>query len=255
MKKTTAILLALIMVMGLAACNEDNEPQSSVSPRTQENNNDAQERFEELQERVDNSDNSQAEGLFNLFTPQLGVWDGDTLINEWAGIKFTVPAGLTRLSAAEIAMIAEVGTDVMINDGQVSQHDLDLAAATYAYEFFVAGESFMPQMFLMYQRDMMGAIGSPENYVNTTLDMVVDAYLSLGMAAQREPSTTLTIAGEEYYAGSITFEAETVYGTMKGYQDFVVRKEDGMFIVFGLTYAEEEKDLIYNALNSITAVN
>jgi len=220
----------------------DNDTGGALSGEAGVNENDQDE---------DNEDESGTDSAdSNPMGARLGTWDGDTLINEWANISFTVPEGFTRLSEGEMQAVLGLGEDIMVSGGAITEAEIDFSKSTYAYEFFLMGENMYPQIFLMYQADSIGSLGV-EGFFKITIDAVLVAYESMGIAVEVLPSSSIEIAGQEYFLGSTKSEI----GTITLNQDFAIREQGNVFIVFCMTYMDEDKDMVYDAINSVTEAN
>jgi hypothetical protein len=168
---------------------------------------------------------------------QLGSWseDGGTFTNEWSNIKFTLPEGWSAMTEDELNQLLAAGADILVNDGAVSQAELDLSGLKTAYDFGVYTGLGMPNVMLTYENLSLtlGAGNLDEQGYYDVLKEQILAVDSLGLVETGVYDKT--IGDEKYLVGS--FEAlDGLY-----VQDYYIRKDGGVIIAFIVTYNTETR--------------
>ena len=184
---------------------------------------------------------------------QPGSWDGDTFTNEWSNIKLTLPEGFRKLSGDEIKEIMNAGNDAMVNDGTMSQSEIDLSQLTYIYDLVIMDtEDEISMVGLMYQKAL--GVSSAEKYLDSTIDELVTNFSAMGLTAKKLSPSNITIAGGNYYKLGLSMEIpiDLEGNVMSYYQEYAAFKQGDMFIALIIAYTSDTKGEIYDFLSSVT---
>jgi hypothetical protein len=187
---------------------------------------------------------------------QSGTWDGNVFTNESTGIKFTMPeeGGLRRLTESEIMDIVGAGADILVSEGAFTQREIDFGEANSVYEFYVMNDN-ADFVSLMYERASFGV--SIDDYVNIMEENLIGMYEALGLTVRVPPSSSVTVAGEQFKKITVTIEDIVIdfFGnTITLYQDYYMRKQGNIFIGICVSYDNESTADFKNIINAFSAV-
>lgn len=147
MKKAIAVLCTLALCAGLCACGKTPSASSSAASKSAgapaasssaASSASASSAAPSKAASAGASASSSAAQSAAGTAARLGRWDGDTYVNEWANIKFTLPKGWRALSAQEIAKVVGAGTDIIAGDTGTDKNNLSAQTSkTDTYAFYV----------------------------------------------------------------------------------------------------------------------
>jgi hypothetical protein len=166
---------------------------------------------------------------------QTGTWseDGTVFTNEWSELKFTLPDGYVASSDEELAEMS-----------------VDMPHAFY--DFFVQpsdGTGF-PNMLLIYE-NMAWSVATnslDENRYFDVMSIQFKEMESQGTVYSEIERTTETVAGAEWACAKYSIDDGT------DFQDYYMRKVDGVMYEVIVTYSEDTADAAATLLSAITAI-
>lgn len=229
MKRTLSLILAILLTLSvLAGCGDAKTPETSDPIETTE-------AAEPTTEPTEPSEPSVPETTVPETVPEttapmdepesttpvleerpltLGVVDGSTYTNSYAGFGFTLGEGWSILPADQLQELPEQVKDAVagtqIGDAMQNVQQFTDVMAENANEFVsmnVLMQKVGAQEMLMYM------MLSEEDLLDTTLtqkDAMIDAYSAMGMTVSSMEKVTVTFLGEEHFALKTVAETQGV---------------------------------------------
>ena len=230
MKKVLSVLLAMLMLLSLVACGEDNKPASSV------NNTPATSTVESKDESSDTSSNDIAEE--KLFVR--GVVENNVYTNEFAGVRFTAPEAMTFYTDEEIAAVYgaseemfNITLDTSIIYDMYAMNPETGATVNVNYE----------NMGLLY-----GSLLTAESYLAASKSNLEAVFNNTpGMNVTSLEQSTVNVGGEEMPCINLVIDING----MSLYETLVTKEADNYMMVFTVgALSTEEIDTILAGLEN-----
>ncbi|MBR4889309.1 MAG: hypothetical protein IKU17_09205 [Clostridia bacterium] len=230
MKKVLSVLLAMLMLLSLVACGEDNKPASSV------NNTPATSTVESKDESSETSSNDIAEE--KLFVR--GVVENNVYTNEFAGVRFTAPEAMTFYTDEEIAAVYgaseemfNITLDTSIIYDMYAMNPETGATVNVNYE----------NMGLLY-----GSLLTAESYLAASKSNLEAVFNNTpGMNVTSLEQSTVNVGGEEMPCINLVIDING----MSLYETLVTKEADNYMMVFTVgALSTEEIDTILAGLEN-----
>ncbi len=225
MKKIISVLLALLMLLSLCACGEDNEVSSIVSSSPATSTLESKEETgSETSSEISSGDIAE-EKLFVR-----GEVDGNVYTNEFAGVRFTAPAGMVFYSDAEIAAVYGASEEMF-------NITLD---TSLVYDMYASNAETGATVNINYENMglLYGAILDADAYLSQSMGGLEDVFNSTaGMSVTSIEKSTATVSGEEMPCINIVID---INGTAL-YETLVAKKVENYMMVctFGALTTDE----------------
>ncbi len=192
MKRIVALLLAVLMMFALVSCGDDGNVRGELSVNNRNNT-------------VSDSAQSQEEaGL------EMGSNSNNTYENKFLGIGCKLDSSWTFLSDAEIRQANNITQD-MVGDDLASQ----LESASIIYDMQATKSDSSANIILNIEKltTLTGAIMSEEEYVEQSVNGIVQGLESAGLTNVKANKITVNFAGSSHAAIEVSGEVSgiTVY--------------------------------------------
>ncbi len=187
------------------------------------------------------------------------IKDG-TFVNDWADLKFSIPDTYTVLTTEQMKEMAETSDDEEKSDQAVKGDEI-----LYNSRSEQAKEYEIKDLKMFYDINMYTENGTSITIMYESLtgfeggsNMKVEKYYEMsaarsailsGLSYTLLGTSTQTIAGHEYYMGSVRFKENNTY------QNYYVRKQDGVMICIVITFNDDSSSEVRNFINTIESAH
>lgn len=185
MKKAFCLLLALVMVLGLAACGSEPESPSRVETAP------AQLSAEALTEATTEASAEKDEHL-------LGVFDGSTYVNEFLGIQCQLDENWTIATDEELGQLSGLTADAITDEAIAEQ----LRNSGIAYALYATADEGLVTMNIVFENLglLYGTVLDEETYASLSVEQLATALESTGLENVTAETTTVSFAGADHAA-------------------------------------------------------
>lgn len=198
MKKLLALLLALVMILSLVACAEEEEDSIRRDRKNKEQTTEGTEEEtepEETEEETEEVTEEETEPEETEDAP-FGTVDGQVYENAYMGFGVKLDRNWVIATAEEAAEVVGMGAQFMGVDEQLSQ-------GTYCDLYAMTADNTALNIMLQ-KESLYTKIYKDEQILEVSAEIIVSQFESIGMSDVQVELTTATFAGRQCAAMGIS---------------------------------------------------
>lgn len=219
MKKLSCILLAMVLVVGLAACGSKKDSSSEQKEATEEVDKEAKKEEEKPKPYVK------------------GSVEGNHFESEWLNMQADFSDEYVMATEEEIAEMQSAGSEVLMNEEGQEAIEKTEEAGTVTNEMMVLALDGIPNCTVAVEKLALENI-TAKQYLTKTRDELIANMTEEFPIAFRGTLPAVMIAGEEF----LCLRADmTVNGVLMS-SDSYVRIKDSYAILINATYNKDTED-------------
>ncbi len=236
-KKTTALLLAVLLALTVCGCGGSKEaPAPTAAPTVVPT---AKPTAEPTPEPTpEPTEEPTPEPTPDPVKELMGRWEGESYINEFLGMKYALPQGWQRLDDEQLLEMSGLTAD-MIKDEEISQALAEAAEeGKVFYALFAASPDSRQNFNLGFEK--LNAVQTlavtEEAYITVAEPQLKTALESMGLTDYVSEQVTVTLGGREMPALRLSGKINGV----EIHELVAVCKQNGYIANFSFTSVEED---------------
>ena len=171
---------------------------------------------------------------------EMGQWTDNVFANSWFDIKVTIPDGYQVLDADEIQSLLGAGQKVIVNDGVMTEDQIEKSEGNTIYDFYVYDSTGTSSLALGYEK--LSSSVKEETYlkiVKENLESLNTLNYEIG------DFETVTVGKHEYLRMAASLNGGAVI------QEYYVHRNGGYMGFLIVTYNESTKEEIQSVVQQI----
>lgn len=215
MKKLTAVLLALMLVVSFAACDKKT-PEPATTPDTPS----------------DTAPSNPSTPTPSATKLERGTWDGDVYTNSYMKFTLNLPEGWTISTDEELMALLDLGTEVL-SEEMKKNYELAMEKAASFYDFAIADPATGTNLMFMFE-DLSKTLGATAVKEEMYLDILKEQLVAVEQLGYKIIGVSeAKIAGESYKV----LEVSAMEGVL--FQKYFVKRVDKYMVAFIGTYSPD----------------
>ncbi|MEG1869606.1 MAG: hypothetical protein RR205_02025 [Oscillospiraceae bacterium] len=229
MKRLLAIILASCMIFTFAACGNSKD-KATV----------AEDEEEIMTPEEAAGEPTQQETLESI---DRGTVEGTNYKNEWAGVTFAIPEGMTPLTADEMAKVLGQGNEQLAAGDEAAKQAMDtFVQNSYVPLFMINDVKDTSKLKIQYIAEIRTSAKTEEEYLTDTMAQIKETGLGYAFSDKIE----------EVKLGKYVYT--TVTGTIESKNaqiSYYVRKIDEGFLVLSVGYTKDRTEVAKQWIEAI----
>lgn len=196
MKKLFAVLLAVVMLLSLVACGQDENEETTASTTTEATTEEPTETTTEEPTETEPTETEPTETESTAIEAEntmLGAVDGAVYENSYLGIGCDLGANWYIYNETELAAVAGITEDMLSDEGILNS----LETSGVAFLFYAMQNDGMATVNINMEKTVLAGLLTADTYIDASLETVETALTSAGMENLVVEKGSISFAGEE----------------------------------------------------------